>query len=506
MVLARGVTVAIKPPSSVFGRLQKFFGNTVSSAAGFAAGFAAGPALAPELQDLINETWQLHPSRVPEPGTLASGVAQGQIDPKLAATWASYHGIDAQRFAALVNIANVGPGVPTAFDLWRRGVIDEAGFRRAALRDGLEEEWINDLVQIKLTVLDQAALANAIHRGLIPDPGLLAVALDTRGGNVADYPVYPIDALKEALANGWDHDHLGVLVGLTGLPMGSHEAAQAYFRGVLALQDYYKAIAQGNTRNEWADAIKEQSRQIPTAHEYVENHLRGYSTDADMRAGAARHGMTTEDVELVFQNAGRPLTVRQITTALARGGKFNPEPGEITDPFDASVHESNIKPSYYELAKANRYTYPSAFVLRSLVQTGEISSADAEQVLLYEGWEPTFAHKVAQAWGSGGSGGTSPLVGKAQTQLWTATHKAYVNAEATADQARSELAAIGADAATQTAVLDLWNREREVFRLSLTPMQIKKAFSDAIFTRDEAVTRLERQGMHPTDAGTFLDE
>ena len=62
------------------------------------------------------------------------------------------------------------------------------------------------------------------------------------------------------------------------------------------------------------------------------------------------------------------MNVRQITQALARGGTFNPEPGELTDPYDAAIVEGNLKPAYYDLAKANRYTLPSPFTMRSLTQ------------------------------------------------------------------------------------------------------------------------------------------
>jgi hypothetical protein len=72
--------------------------------------------------------------------------------------------------------------------------------------------------------------------------------------------------------------------------------------------------------------------------------------------------------------------------------------------------------------------------------------------------------------------------------------------------ARDELAAIGADATDADAVLALWNREREVRRLDLSPSQIKKAYANNVFTRLEAIARLERQGMSAADAGVLLDE
>lgn len=445
---------------SILGKTQKFLGNTVGSAAGFAAGLAVSPALAPEIQDLVNEAWQLHPSRVPDAGTLATGVAQGQVDPNLAQTWAEYHGYNPQRFGALIDIANTGPGVAQAFRLWRRDLIDDGGFSRALKRAAIEDEWIKALRQTRNEPLDPADIARGIHRGLVPDPGLVLGVPSPGPGKVQAYPVYNIDALREASWFGLDHDHLGVLVGLQGLPMGSHEAAQALFRGVIEDNDYLRAIAEGNTRNEWADAIREQSRQIPTAHEYVENTLRGYSDQAAMQAGAARHGMTSADVALLFQNAGRPLAIHQITTGLARGGSFKPIPGELTDPYEAASHESNLKPAYYDLNIANKYTMPSVLAIRGLAQSGAWDFDTTHTRLLWSGWYPPDAEAVARFWTQKTATGLSPAIKSAQTRFITAIHKAYVGGSITDAQLTEQLALSLLDAADQAGVAEFYRKEK----------------------------------------------
>src|SRR6266566_6807754 len=105
--------------------------NPLFQVVSFGAGTALGPVLRPVLQDLNNETWTLHPVRPPDALTLAEGVAQGQVDPRVAAAWAKQTGFDAAQFNALIDIANVGPGMAQAFNLWRRQQIDKGGFYRA---------------------------------------------------------------------------------------------------------------------------------------------------------------------------------------------------------------------------------------------------------------------------------------------------------------------------------------------------------------------------------------
>jgi hypothetical protein len=450
----------------VRGLLAKFTGGTISGAASYAAGGATARVLTPGLQDLTNEAWSKHPSVPPDAYALANGVAQGQVDRKRAERWAAQQGIGSDQFAALVDIANVGPGLASAMELWRRDLIDEAGFRRAVKRMGLEPEWIDDLVKTKTRLLDVADLARGIHRGLIPDPGLLEGELPRGEGHVPAYPVYPIDAISQAEGHGYSRDELGVLVGLQGNPMGAHEAAQATFRGVLTRDDYLRAIAEGNTRNEWAQAIFEQTRQIPTARDFIENALRGYRTLPDAIDGAALHGMSAEHATLIYQNQGRPMTVRQITQALARGAKFNPEPGEITDPYMASIVEGTLKPGYYELAEALKYNYPGFFQTLNALSKAWIDAETATQWLLYQGYEPGAVEKivsnVAAGAGSGAGSAGATHVRSAVTRLYTSLHTAYVNGNVTEAFARQTLHDQGEPAATVDQVLATWTREKSI--------------------------------------------
>lgn len=436
--------------------LGRFFGSTVSTGAGFAFGRASAPALSPAIEKIRQEAWETYPDRLPDAGVLAEGVSQGQVDAAEARAWAKKHGFDTTAFDALVAIANIGPGMAQAFNLWRRRQIDEVGFRRALKRLGLESEWIDALWNVRQDVLDPADLARGIHRGLVPDPGLLQGNLPSGVGNVPAYPVYPIDALREAEAAGLDHDHLGVLVGLQGNPMGAHEAANAVFRKILTPDDYLRAIAEGNTRNEWAEAIFEQSRQLPTAREFLENALRGYRTLAEALAGAELHGMTPEHATMVYQNQGRPLNVHQITQALARGAKFHPEPGEITDPYRASTVEGPLKPAYYEMNEALKYVVPGVFAIRALTESGVWSEAKAAERLKWAGWYPPDADEVAKAWATpSATTKQDPLIGKAESKLWTVMVKAYTEGGITKPQATTALDHLTTDPAVRAKVFEM---------------------------------------------------
>lgn len=489
--------------ASIFAR---FFGRTVSEAAAFGAGVALGPTLAPVVRGLENETWTHYPVKPPDAMRMAAAVAEGKVDSAEAYTWASYNGYGKDAMDAMVAAATAGPALGLAYSGWRRGELSDAEFALAVKRLGIADRWLPALRALKADVLDPVQLANAIHRGLVPDPGLLAVPPPSGKGKVPAYPVYDVDPLHEAASSGIDRTRLGVLVGLMGLPMGVHEAANAVFRKVITKTDFQRAVAESNTRNEWGDALFEQSRQIPTARDFLENALRGYRTLADAIGGAALHGMSTEHATMIYQNQGRPMAVRLITQALARGGKFKPEPGEIKDPYDAAIVEGSLKPAYYDLAKSLRYTMPSPFAIRQLATSKVWDEQTTRTRLLWLGWNPDDARDVAHAWAGGGGATADPHVAKAQVQLWTATHKAYVLGEIADTAARDDLAAAGVTTGAVDDVLTLWNRERELVRRTLSPAQVKKAFRDVLFDRDTAVSRLMALGYTADDAGTLLDE
>ena len=79
------------------------------------------------------------------------------------------------------------------------------------------------------------------------------------------------------------------------------------------------------------------------------------------------------------------------------GGTYDGALTGIDPAFLKGLRESDIRPEWYSLAWAQRFTYPAAFVLRALAQAGDLTQAEVEEILLFEGWEPTLARKVQAA-------------------------------------------------------------------------------------------------------------
>jgi hypothetical protein len=373
-------------------------------------------------------------------------------------------------------------------------------------------ELLRDLQSAELPGIGD--IAYAVVRGYLPTNIPLPVAPPKTSTHVKRFPQSTTLAEDLAARIGYDQHMLELFIARSGLSMAPGLAAQAFFRGILADDDYQLAIAEGDLRTEWGPALREASRQILTSGEYAELELRGFYDAATRRSKTAQHGMSQADSDDKFNVLGRAPGVHGITTGLARGANFPGNYSNVPEPYKSAIQRSNIRPEYAEIEYHNRYLYPSAFVLRSLAQSGDLGGqAAVEQVLLEIGWKPSFATTVSTAWTGGTTTGDKHTV-KAQTQLWATTHKSYVAQEITDAVATGALAAAGVPAATVPAILALWKEERSLIRKQLSPAQIKKAFTGAAinpvtgqaWTQAEATQALLDRGYDHNDATVLLTE
>lgn len=463
--------------------LEDLTGESAAAAIGFGLGVALSEAIRPLAEKIAQESWSAAPIRVPEAGTLASGIAQGQVDSALAFEWAKLHGFGEDVMTALVSIANTGPPLGQAMASLRRGTLTDDQFRTALHRAAIEQEWWPALLDLRGEKLEPAALATAIHRGIIAGGGLLIREPPLGEGKVPHVAQSKLDPIAEAAAWGYDPERLRVLVGNTGLPLALGEMLQLLNRDAVTEDDVRRSIAQSNVRNEYMDVALALRRQLPTARDYLENALRGYRTLDDAIAGAALHGMTAADATMIYQNQGRPMPVATITKALARGGKFKPEPGELQDPYEASIVEGNIKPAYYDLAKAMRYTLPGTFAIRAMAQAGDLTRAETEDLLLQSGWEPKLAAKVAGVWSAQQTG-----AGKLETKA--ELEDEYAGGFISESEFRAALAQLGYTGHVQDLLVGLNDARRVKKQRELVVKAISDGYVGGTYDRPTATARL----------------
>lgn len=480
--------------------------GALQTAVGFALGVAASPALEPLATAIRQDAYHNLQNLALAPGTAAEVAAENYAKLGEMQTEASYSGIDQQRFQYLYDVTLTGPGMGELITMFNRGTItaDQLahGWRKAKL-EPLWDTGLTDLVTSRIPVAD---LAYMVVRGLVDDAGLLPVAPPSSGDKVARYPVAALDTLKEAASWGWDEDRFRALVGRSGLSMAPVSAAQAYFRGIIGQDDFYLAIAEGDLRNEWRDAILEVSRQIPTNIEFIEGELRGYLTTAQRYAGTARHGTSQADSDLLFAIAGRPLNVHAITTGLARGGTYGGDYATVPEPYQDAIRRSAIRPEYADLAYANRYTIPSYFILRAILQDGGMTEAQFADYGKQLGWPPELADAAAKALAPASTKAAGKFATKAETTAWTTAQKSYIAQEATSADVQPIFTLLGVDATEAAQVISVWNEVRSLVRKQLSPTEVKKAIGQPGKDEAWALQQLLARGYSNDDASTFLAE
>jgi len=500
-----------------------------SGIAGFGIGAATADAVTPELEPLKQTAWRNSPHRVLGEGTAAAlrarqtvaGAEGIDLQGVNLADDAARQGIGHNRFDLLTELARREPDVGSLIQLRRRGIAtgDKEGistheFRRLLRRSGYEVETIDAIVELLQDRLEPPVVALAIVRGILHDPGFLPVGPPTKPGKVKAFPVSGLDALDEAQANGMSRDRLFVQTAIAGRPMGPEAAAAAVFRDIIEPQDYQRAIAEGDVRNEWAQAIFETARQIPSVADYVNARIRGWITEAEMNAGTARHGMSPADTHLLYLRTGRPAAPGQMATAAARG--IHGPDGTPMDrkQFLKGIAESDIRPEWGPMLWESRFLYPPLFQLTRLVQAGAIDADTAREWAVKDRYPPEVVTALHAYWTAPSAAKADTHLGKAQTQLWTTTHRSYLSGESDDATATAALQAAGVTAATAPAVLALWQHERDLVRKQLTPAQVKKAWAKVVrneatgaaWTRDDAIAELIQRGYTHADATTYLDE
>ena len=480
----------------------------------FAAGFAASHALQPEAVTIAQDAWNGAQVRRLDALMAAQAAAEGLIDPQTMATEASYSGYDSTRFAYLYGVSLNAPGMGELLTMLRRKTINPGNFAHGLRKARLEPMWDTALADLAVQYIGLGDIAMAIVRSALPAPSYVPVPPPTTGLTIPRFPQVQLDPEALAAKLGFDKQMLQIMVARSGLSLAPGLAAQSRFRSLINDQDYLLAVAEGDLRTEWADTLLNVSRQILTSGEYAERELRGYTDRAGRLADTDKHGMSHADSDKLFQVLGRPLNVHQITTGLARGGTFNPQQGELTDPYNASVHESNIKPAYYDLAIANKYSYSVPFWWRAMAQANAFGPIDPHALLLFLGNEPTFATQVVKHYVGTGTVAADPHIAKAETQLWTRTHSSYVGAMTDDPTATTSLTAAGVDPASIPKVLSLWAEERSLIRKQLSPKEIRTAVNSQLinpatgvaWTAADAMAALLARGYDQADATTYLAE
>jgi hypothetical protein len=465
--------------STLFFSPLRIVGGT---AVGVGVGQSVADAIAPLTRQLANETWSRHLSMPISAVEAASVVASGERDMGWGLTEAGNSGVNEDRFRALVDMLDTAPDLSTLFDLLHRGFISEGDFREGARKSFIEDKWIDALIRLAERVLSPAEAANAWQQGFMDEAA----------------------ASHEAELSGVSPQRSAIQRQLAGLPPGAMDALVLLRRGHIDEATYRQIVREGHVKTKYTDALLALRNRILSAADWANLWLRGWVTEQEAKAGGARDGYGPKEMELLYLNRGRPATVRQAHIGFARGGRL-PGAANEEETLRRSVQQSNIRTEWFDLLYAQRYTYPSAFVIRALTQEGTFDRATSERILIESGWNPEYARLAAEAWSGAGAGAPKMRwAERARSRLFTSAHNDYMDGNADEADARALLAPLGLAPSEADTVLALWNLERARSRRDLTQAQILKLVKKGIWPAAQGQTALEDLGMDAGDAADLL--
>jgi hypothetical protein len=449
---------------------------------GYALGTAAGPSLEPFVQDLANEAWTLNTVLPLEPEVLSILVAKGIITRAEGDQWAERTGIDAGRFGGLVEHAAEPPAVATLLQLLRRGEIGAALFQHGLAHNLIDPQYRDAVQALRSVLLSPQEAANAWQQGFMSEA----------------------DASSEAQRSGVEPGRSSIQREIAGLPPGAMDGLTLLRRGLIDEATYRQIVREGHTKVKYTDALLGLRQQVLSARDAAELWLRGWVSEAQAKAIGALTGYDSAAMDLLYLNRGRPATTHQVWRGLRHGAKIGPPAAGIEADFLKAIRNSNIRDEYANLLWAQRFAYPSMFILDRLVQREVLTVARGLEILSLQGYEQQDIDAFEAYWSKPAAQASQKWAERARGRLYTVTHNEYQDESIDEGRARELLSLVGATAAEQSTVLTLWNAELSINRLELTPAQIKKVWKSGGYTDAEAHAALVERHMSAEDADKFL--
>lgn len=465
--------------SLVFSPLRIVGGTAV----GVGVGQSVADAISPITRELANEAWARYLSMPISAVEAAQLVVSGERSRSWGAAEATKNGIDGERFDALCDVIDTAPDLSTLYQLYWRGFISEGDFREGAKKANIEDKWMDALVRLAERVLSPAEAANAWQQGFMSEA----------------------EATAEAEKSGVSPHRSQIQRELAGLPPGVMDSLQLLRRGIIDEATYAQIVREGHTKTKYTEALLALRNRILNQTDAANLWLRGWITEAQAKAIGVLNGYDGEAMDLLYKNRGRPATVRQAHVGFARGGRLPGAGDNEEETLRRSVQESNIRTEWFDILYAQRFTYPSAFVIRALATDGTLNATQTRQILLESGWRPDYAQLAADNWAGADDAPKTPWANKARSRLFTVTHDEYQDQSIDEPTARTMLTDIGIGTGEQNAIVRFWNLEQSISRLELTPTQIKKAYYKGKYDLPTALAELAERGMTTDDATIFLE-
>lgn len=290
-----------------------------------------GAAEAPFLTTLQQDTQHAHPS-LALPATFAADAAvRGLLGEQAARDEAARGGIDAARFAVMLDRARVR--------------LSPGDVAEAVLRSYMTEG---------------EAEAEVRPQGVTP--GRLAILRDLAGDAIG-----PQDAAR-ALLRGF-------------IPEGGRGAASV---------SYEQAIAESRLHNKWGPVLRELARLLNSPEQLAEGVIRNFIGRAEAGTEAARQGVSAAVFDLLVHLAGDAPGPEQLAVALRRGLVPGRGKGPQSTSFEQGIAEGRLADKWAPVIRGLAQLWPTPTDALDAEVKGQLTAAEADRLYVQLGGDIQF--------------------------------------------------------------------------------------------------------------------
>lgn len=486
------------------GLLGRFFASAVSNAAGYGVGGAILPTLEPLTQSLANEAWQLHTAKPIPVGLAAEAALRGYMSVDDAAEEAAMTGFNGDRFAVLRRVHGQAPPLEMLLDLRRRDAITEGQLDAGLAQGGMLPEWRERLKARRFVLPSVTDMVRFAVREVYDAGARAALDLD------AEYPgAFEADAERIGLAPATARNYWAAHWELPSYT----QATAMLFRGEITRDQFGRLLKALDYAPTWRGPLEAIARAIPPIADMIRFAVREvYDPQARAQLGldaeypaaftgkAAMHGMAEQDARDYWAAHWRLPSALQGYRMLWRG--------EISKAqLDGLLKALDYPPVWRDRLANIAHLVPGRIDLKRMFRFGILTREQVVAGYIRLGYTPADAEHmtaIAEAEQSRSETG-SPWANRARGRLFTVAHNEYLDWSIDDARARELLRQVGAAPAETDTILTLWQTERSVQRLELTPAQIRKAWKEGLLDETVALAELAERGHTPEDAATFLN-
>lgn len=447
-------------------------------------------ALASPYFDLLTQDENAkHPEAVRDPVTLAGLVVRGFTDRDAAVAEAARSGLDAAKFAQVLDASKPYLAPPDLAQLVVRNFQTLQAARQEAAFSGVDADRLDLLIKIAADAPAPGDLAVALRRGLIaednPDENVPSFAGGIREGRLGDKWT---DMMRQ-LAVQWPSPVDALQAELEGqLP---HEEALSLYEKLGGDPDFY--TWQFNTRGTAPSPVELGillNRGIigydgtgPDATSFVQGILEGPSRNKWIPSWLALKDYVIPPRSVVAMVHAGTVTDDQAAKLLAMSGAN-------ADTIAAFIAEGHARAAAADKALTQT-------TITALYESRLIAATDAHNLLTALGYSDDNATYLVEL------ADLRRSVAAVNTAV-ARVHTLYTSHKITRDTAVQTLTALAVPADQVTEVVNIWDLEAAVNIKQLTQAEITAAWKAGVLSQDEAMTELQVLGYTAFDAWVLL--